>query len=134
MELAANLKRLRKEHDMTQEDLAKLLGVTAQAVSKWERGESCPDITLLPALAAHYGVSIEDLLGVNGQANKEKRDAVLKKWQKLILPPEGVRAQAADYLREQLRDFPQDWDLWIKLGFCLDGMYVSSISSAHTSL
>jgi transcriptional regulator with XRE-family HTH domain len=123
MDLAGNLKRLRKERDMTQEDLSELFNITFQAVSKWERGESYPDITLLPSIAEFFNVSIDELIGANQTAKKDKRDAVLEKWQQLILPPNASRIKAADYLREQLRDFPQDWDLWLKLAFCLEGMY-----------
>jgi len=50
MELAKNLRKLRRDKDLTQEDVATTLGVSFQSVSKWERGESYPDITLLPAI------------------------------------------------------------------------------------
>ncbi len=54
---------LRKEKGMTQKELAERLGITDKAVSKWERGLSCPDISLLPALAGLLGVSVGELLG-----------------------------------------------------------------------
>ena len=49
--LPENLKKCRNLKNLTQEDVAEYLGITPQSVSKWERGESYPDITLLPALA-----------------------------------------------------------------------------------
>lgn len=55
--------RLRKEHGMTQEQLANALGITFQAVSKWENGISSPDISTLPLLADLFEVSIDQLLG-----------------------------------------------------------------------
>ena len=55
--------RLRKEHEMTQEQLANALGITFQAVSKWENGISSPDISTLPLLADLFGVSIDELFG-----------------------------------------------------------------------
>lgn len=58
--IIANRKRL----GMTQDKLAEQLGVTAQAVSKWENDQSCPDISILPKLAEIFGISIDALLGV----------------------------------------------------------------------
>ncbi|MDO4564349.1 MAG: helix-turn-helix domain-containing protein [Clostridia bacterium] len=55
---------LRKEKGWTQEQLAEKLGVSAQAVSKWENDVSCPDITLLPLLASTLGVTTDELLGI----------------------------------------------------------------------
>lgn len=55
--------RLRKEHGMTQEQLANALGITFQAVSKWENGVSSPDLSTLPLLADLFGVSVDALLG-----------------------------------------------------------------------
>lgn len=49
---------------LTQKDLANKVGVTAQAVSKWERGSSCPDISILDEIADSLGVSVSELLGV----------------------------------------------------------------------
>ena len=54
---------LRKGKGMTQEQLAQLLGVTPQAVSKWENDLSCPDISILPQLAEALGVTTDELLG-----------------------------------------------------------------------
>ena len=53
----------RKQLGLTQDQLAEKLGVTAQAVSKWENDQSCPDISMLPKLAEIFGTSIDELLG-----------------------------------------------------------------------
>lgn len=55
---------LRKRKHMTQEQLAEQVGVSAQAVSKWENDLSCPDINLLPKLAEVFGVTTDNLLGM----------------------------------------------------------------------
>ena len=53
---------LRKEKGLKQEELAEMLGVSGQAVSKWENDQTCPDISLLPKLARILGVSVDELL------------------------------------------------------------------------
>ena len=56
------IKRLRKDKNFTQEELAEQLGVTCQAVSKWENGTSDPSTSNLLALAKLFGISVEELL------------------------------------------------------------------------
>lgn len=63
--LSENLKKYRIMKDLTQEDLADYLNITPQSVSKWERGETYPDITLLPALANIFETSIDLLIGMD---------------------------------------------------------------------
>lgn len=65
--IVANRKRL----GLTQDQLAEQLGVTAQAVSKWENDQSCPDITMLPKLAEIFGITVDALLGCE-QLKQEK--------------------------------------------------------------
>lgn len=62
---AENLKKYRIMKNLTQEDIAEYLGITAQSVSKWEREECYPDITFLPALANIFETSIDLLLGMD---------------------------------------------------------------------
>jgi tellurite methyltransferase len=62
-QVAKNISRYRKEKGLTQEELAKHLTITFQAVSKWERANTLPDISMLPKLSHVLEVSIEKLLG-----------------------------------------------------------------------
>ena len=62
-QLSRNISRYRKEKGWTQEMLAQRLGVSFQAVSKWENAQTLPDITLLPKLSQKLEVSIDKLLG-----------------------------------------------------------------------
>lgn len=57
-----NLVSLRKQNNMTQEEAAERIGVSRQAIAKWEKGESLPDLENCAALAKLYGVSIDDLV------------------------------------------------------------------------
>ena len=61
--IGKNIKRLRREMGLTQAELARLVGVTAQAVSKWETKANSPDIGLIPKIARVLGVSIDELFG-----------------------------------------------------------------------
>lgn len=63
MNLGNQIHSLRKARNITQEDLAAELGVTAAAVSKWEKGYTLPDILMLCALADYFGVTTDELLG-----------------------------------------------------------------------
>ena len=63
IKISENLRRFRKEKNLTQESLANMLSITPQSVSKWERGEGYPDITMLPSLANCLGVTVDALLG-----------------------------------------------------------------------
>lgn len=62
--LADKLKSLRKEKNVSQEKLAQFLNVSFQAVSKWENGNACPDISLLPDIARFFGITVDELLQV----------------------------------------------------------------------
>lgn len=63
----------RKRLGLTQDQLAEQLGVTAQAVSKWENNQSCPDVSLLPQLAEIFGITTDELLGVAREDTLERR-------------------------------------------------------------
>lgn len=65
LHLAVNLKKCRIIKNLTQEEVAEYLTITPQRVSKWECGESYPDITLLPALANIFETSIDLLVGMD---------------------------------------------------------------------
>ncbi len=66
---------LRKEHGMTQLDLAEKMGVTDKAVSKWERNLSFPDVSSLPRLAEIFGLSVDELLKYKSpEEQKSKQD------------------------------------------------------------
>lgn len=73
MDLGIKIKQLRQRSGLTQDQLSSKLGVTAQAVSKWENSVTMPDITLLPQIAIEFGVSIDDLFDLT---LKQKLDRI----------------------------------------------------------
>lgn len=122
MNIGANIRRLRIEKELTQDKLAATIGITPQAVSKWEREEGLPDITLLPALAAALDCSTDQLLGIGDEPSQEELAAVMKTAAELIF---GDYSEAAlknpnpdagvEYLRSQLEKYPKEWSLRVNL-------------------
>jgi len=115
--LAENLRDFRKKLNMTQEDVAQAVLVAPQSVSKWERGETTPDIELLPALAKLLGVSIDALLGVDRiHADEARREVFFKAHERYGC---GDYAGAAQVHREGLRRFPNDDGMLSELALSL---------------
>lgn len=109
--IGENIKRLRLNRKLTQEALAEFLGVTFQSVSRWERGESYPDITLLPAIASFFDVSFDELMG---RDDIEKR----KRIKKYIDEYNDLRMKNTPYVLEQMskavKEFPGEYDLLVR--------------------
>lgn len=72
MDIGTTIKKHRRNRDMTQEQLAEYLRVSVSAVSQWESGKTAPDLSLIPAICNLFGISADELLGIN-QEQKEKR-------------------------------------------------------------
>ena len=72
MEIGNQIRQLRLRRGVTQEALAQHLGVTAQAVSKWERGAATPDIGMLPDISAYFGVTIDELFALSDDTRMER--------------------------------------------------------------
>ena len=71
LNLSNILVKKRKEKGITQDQLAAYIGVSKASVSKWETGQSYPDITFLPQLAAYFNMSVDELIGYKPQMTKE---------------------------------------------------------------
>ena len=80
--IGANIKRLRGIKNITQEQLSVAMNVTCAAVSKWERGETYPDITLLQPLAYFFGVTLDELMGYNREKVQADIDGVIDQYRK----------------------------------------------------
>jgi len=117
MFLAENLKSMRKSKDMTQEEVAEVLNVSPQSVSKWERGDTYPDITLLPALANLYKTSVDALIGMDKINDVRARNAVFAKEHEHLR--RGEYSSAAALLTEALKTYPSDEGLMSELAMTL---------------
>lgn len=105
--IGENIKNLRKEKNITQEKLAEHLNISCQAVSKWERNESYPDITLVIPIASYFGGSTDVLLGVDNVKNAEKISIYLKEYD--ILSGNGKKKEKRDLIFKAYEEFPNDW-------------------------
>ena len=103
-QIGKNIARLRKERGMKQEELANRVGVSAQAVSKWENG-GVPDTALLPGIADFFGVSIDSLFGRNISADGDLRDAL--RWSITATPREERLRKIFSYCWELERGFSE---------------------------
>ena len=117
LKLSAKIKALRLHDGRTQEELAAAVGVTAQAVSCWEKDICFPDLELIPSIANYFGVSIDELFGYENDRAR-KVDAIINQIDSV-----GIRArgdgdwvdECVSILREGLAEFPGNEKLLITL-------------------
>ena len=114
LNIGTSIRRLRRERDVTQEELANAIGVTAQAVSKWEREEGYPDITILPEIARFFGVSLDTVCGMDEEREKAEIE-------KIIREAKGDCGEVAEAMRRGLERFPQSFELKAELAYHLIG-------------
>ena len=105
MNIGNRIKELRKQRGITQEQLADRIGVSFQAVSKWENNISLPDITLVPSLASYFGVSMDELFDYNLEEIKKEALAIERKSVKYR---EENQEEGQKILAEGLKKFPNN--------------------------
>jgi len=108
MTIGANIKRLRTAKNITQEQLSVAMNVTCAAVSKWERGETYPDITLLQPLAYYFEVSLDELMGYDQEKIQAKINEVITLYRKNM---NKDREYAREIIVKAYHDYPNDY--WI---------------------
>lgn len=103
------IKRLRKEKNITQEELAKELNVTYQSVSRWENDLAYPDVELIPLIASYFNVTTDVLFGTDETTIEYKRQEYLKtiKEQENIYNDEDFK-RFEKTLKEAIKSFPKD--------------------------
>ncbi len=112
---------LRKERNLTQEELAELLNVSGQAVSKWENETSMPDISQIVPIASVFGISTDVLFDTVGKSDDETAKEIIDECHKLIYDENGILNQSGLYeaytkAREALNIYPNNI---ILLTYCL---------------
>lgn len=104
--LKEKLRTLRQQRNITQEALAKHLGITPQSVGKWERGEGFPDITLLPKIAFYFNVTVDELLSVDQIRVEETICEYLR--QSEIFQQNGENQKNLEMWEKAYAEFPND--------------------------
>lgn len=115
--IGETIKSMRKDKSITQETLAAFLGVTNQSISKWERGETYPDITMLPAIASFFGTSVDNLLGINKIEQERRIQHYCSEYSRLWA--EHNFEELTALMKEAVCEFPGNFDLLVKYLNCL---------------
>lgn len=116
------LKELRKKNDITQEQLANHLGISQQSVCKWERGEGYPDITLLPAIALYFGITLDELMGINEARIISAVDAYITTSHALLNA--GDIKSDLELWKKAYKEFPQNEQVKFNYMHALDSYFM----------
>ena len=122
--IARNIARLRREKGLTQEDLANYIGVSKASVSKWETGQSYPDITFLPQLATLFNISIDELMGYEPQMSMED---IRKLYVKLSA---GFASEPFDEVLDSCREIVKKYFSCFPLLFHIGALLVNNCMEA----
>ncbi len=115
--IGENIKKLRNQKGVTQERLAESIGVTPQAISRWESESGYPAIEYLPDIASFFGISVDELLGVKLSEREARREGIYTTINHI--EDCGYNPTAIDLLREAHADFPSDMKISLSLAKAL---------------
>lgn len=106
IEIGNKIRQLRQRDGRKQEDLANALGVTNQAVSRWEASGGYPDMEMIPAIANYFNVSIDELFGYSSD-RQAKLQSILVRAEKAI-NEQGDMTECVEMLRSAAEEFPSE--------------------------
>jgi transcriptional regulator with XRE-family HTH domain len=115
MSIGTTIKTLRRGRDLTQEELAEILGVSAKAVSQWENDRTAPDLAQIPAICTYFDISADTLLGIDTAQRRAVRDEMFSAAQKLAQVGQHLAASAA--FSAALARFPDDFEIMCFLNY-----------------
>ena len=124
MDMGKRIQRLRREKQLTQEQVAAALGITSAAVSKWETGAALPDVALLCPLARLLGTTVDGLLDFRPALEPEEINVLLEERRKLF--EERRLEEAAASCEALLREYPDD----LSLKCAAAGLYIMYMPAA----
>ena len=119
LNIGENIRKRRREADMTQEQLGEALGVSFQAISRWENGAAYPDIEFLPTLAKYFGITVDELMGYGEDASKERVRELLDELNNIGNCDKPDEKRVIAIIREMRRDhlFDFNYDFWWAMRF-----------------
>lgn len=124
MKIGETIRKYRKKSEMTQEQLVALLGVTASAVNKWEKGNACPDIALLAPIARALGISLDTLLAYHETLGKEEVNKLLQEL-KARMDKEPYQ-EVFGWIQDKIRTFPNSEELMVQAAAVLNAYRIVS--------
>ena len=123
LNIGENLRRLRREQNMTQETLAEKLGTSFQSVSRWENGTTYPDIEFLPAIARIFGTTVDNLIGCDSNPSDEEMEQIMNAFSEALEDESIDNAVIIEQIRSLRRDYAADEHIWRIFG---DMMYTET--------
>lgn len=117
LNIGESIKRHRKERDITQEELAEILGVSCQSVSRWEKGLCYPDMELIPTIASFFEISVDSLMGIDNIAEEKRINEYLEKFQLAV--SKGQIDKCIEIARKGVSEYPNNFALLNKLMYAL---------------
>lgn len=131
IKIGAMIKKLRMENNFTQDTMAAAIGVTPQAISRWESEGGYPDIELLPLIANFFAVSTDDLLGYKISEREKKLTDIKEALSRLA--EVGTIDERIDSARTALSKYPSDCEIKENLSQCLYQKYMDTKDEAVLS-
>ena len=112
---AKRIRGKRLEKGLTQEQLAQAIQISPQSVSKWERGDGYPDITLLPRIANFFQISVDELIGNDEATRAEDADNFERTWWGIPRSEDGWQKKLK-LAKEYYTKYPQNFEVMHRLG------------------
>ncbi len=117
------IKKLRRDRDMTQEEMAELLSISPQAISRWENGMAMPDLSVIPIICNLFDITSDELLGINLKRKEAKIQEIIDEAHN-IEKEKGDFAKSVEILRKGLSVFPDSYRIMNDLASNLVSCYV----------
>ncbi len=124
--IGENIRSLRREKDITQEEFASIFGVSYQSVSRWEKGVCYPDMELLPDIAAFFGISVDKLMGADKAIEEKDVEEYVSRFKTAL--NKGLVYDCIGIAREGVAAYPNNYVLLNKL---MLGLFISGDSSGN---